>query len=183
MAMETNSADEDTTSMKELPSTKNMSAPTPQQPKQSTMGPPGTVAIPSAKPPRNPSTPREDKPEGGAEDKEVLVPPPPPQVSSSQRSNPAAGGSYKPPSWGVVKAPEASGLSLTVLKSGVEVNSISLDNRTHVLLGEPRWLKPTKQVFGVVVVVLCSRKGETHLVVSIRTRSHEQYCNALNWHS
>ncbi|CAN0454393.1 unnamed protein product, partial [Ectocarpus sp. 12 AP-2014] len=47
-----------------------------------------------------------------------------------------ASGGYKPPSWGLTEAPGASGLSLTVLKGGVEVGNISLDNRTHVLLGE-----------------------------------------------
>lgn len=70
----------------------------------------------------------------------TFLPPPPPKKSSAvaggvKKAAPT-GESYRPPSWGVKEAPEASGLSLTVLKGGIEVNSISLDNRTHILLGE-----------------------------------------------
>lgn len=68
------------------------------------------------------------------------LPPPPPKRSGASGGTHGAGvskaGSYKPPSWGLADPPEASGLSLTVLKGGIEVSSISLDNRTHILLGE-----------------------------------------------
>lgn len=145
--METNSAGGDTRCAKDPPSA-DFPAPTPQQPKKQSMlidppvAPRGTVGMPLDTPsPDLTSALREDKPEGGAENKEDNLPPPPPKVETSRQSNPAAGGFYKPPSWGVVEAPEASGLSLTVLKAGVEVNSISLDNRTHVLLGEPSLLE------------------------------------------
>ena len=73
--------------------------------------------------------------EGGAS-----LPPPPPKKSGASAGKNSAGvskdGRYKPPGWGLTVPPEASGLSLTVLKGGIEVSSISLDNRTHILLGE-----------------------------------------------
>lgn len=146
--METNSTGEDNASTDDHLSA-DFAAPTPQQPKKQSMlmdppvAPRGTVAMPLDTPsPDLTSASREPKPEGGAEHKEDYLPPPPPKVESSRQSNPAAGGFYKPPSWGVVEAPEASGLSLTVLKAGVEVNNISLDNQTHVLLGESSLLEP-----------------------------------------
>lgn len=46
------------------------------------------------------------------------------------------GGGYVPPSWGLTTAPTSIGLSLTVLKGGTEVGSISLDNQAYFLLGE-----------------------------------------------
>lgn len=81
------------------------------------------------------------KPElaGGKGDGTLLLPPPPKKsgaVTSGVAKAAPTGASYRPPSWGLEEAPEASGLSLTVLKGGIEVNSISLDNRTHILLGE-----------------------------------------------
>lgn len=72
-------------------------------------------------------------------DGSTSLPPPPPKTADSLiggRLKAVASGGYKPPSWGLTEPPGASGLSLTVLKGGVEVCSISLDNRTHVLLGE-----------------------------------------------
>lgn len=70
--------------------------------------------------------------DGGAS----ILPPPPRVAGAPPGSSSSSSGSYKPPKWGLAEAPEASGLSLTVLKGGIEVSSISLDNRTHVLLGE-----------------------------------------------
>ncbi|CBN74145.1 conserved unknown protein [Ectocarpus siliculosus] len=73
-----------------------------------------------------------------AKDGSASLPPPPPKTAGSLNGDgvkAVASGGYKPPSWGLTEAPGASGLSLTVLKGGVEVGSISLDNRTHVLLG------------------------------------------------
>lgn len=63
--------------------------------------------------------------------KSVELPPPRPKVAGGK-----SGGGYRPPSWAPAVAPTDTGLSLTVLKGGVEVNTISLDNRTHCLLGE-----------------------------------------------
>ncbi len=71
-----------------------------------------------------------------AESGTSLPPPPPKKAGASGGAGVAKGGSYKPPSWGLTDPPEASGLSLTVLKGGIEVSTISLDNRTHILLGE-----------------------------------------------
>ncbi|CAM9243574.1 unnamed protein product, partial [Ectocarpus sp. 12 AP-2014] len=74
-----------------------------------------------------------------AKDGSASLPPPPPKTAGGLNGGglkAVASGGYKPPSWGLTEAPGASGLSLTVLKGGVEVGSISLDNRTHVLLGE-----------------------------------------------
>ncbi|CAM9682849.1 unnamed protein product [Ectocarpus fasciculatus] len=73
-----------------------------------------------------------------AKDGSTSLPPPPPKTAGGLNGGglkAVASGGYKPPSWGLTEAPSASGLSLTVLKGGVEVGSISLDNRTHVLLG------------------------------------------------
>lgn len=109
-------------------------------PAASTMLPP-----PSAPAPLADTTPNaqgeEKKPEiAGGKGGGTFLPPPPPKKSGVLASGVAkaapTGASYRPPSWGLTEAPEASGLSLTVLKSGIEVNSISLDNRTHILLGE-----------------------------------------------
>lgn len=63
--------------------------------------------------------------------KSVELPPPRPKVAGGKGS-----GGYRPPSWAPAVAPTDTGLSLTVLKGGVEVSTISLDNRTHCLLGE-----------------------------------------------
>lgn len=77
---------------------------------------------------------------------DVFLPPPPPKKSDAVAGGVAkaapTGESYRPPSWGLAEAPEASGLSLTILKGGIEVNSISLDSRTHILLGELRATSP-----------------------------------------
>lgn len=105
----------------------------------STMPPPPLPTLENKPAPtERPSAP--DEAEG-----DRSLPPPPPKVATNQQDNAGGkaasgggggGGGYKPPSWGLTAAPESSGLSLTVLKGGIEVNSISLDNRTHVLLGE-----------------------------------------------
>ena len=93
-----------------------------------------------------PKTEENQHPEPTAGGGGVSLPPPPPKVASGRDSSGGGkeaaagrgggGGGYKPPSWGVTTAPDASGLSLTVLKGGIEVGNISLDNRTHILLGE-----------------------------------------------
>lgn len=107
----------------------------------STMLPPPSAPAPLAD--NTPNAQGEGKPPDlvGAKGGGAFLPPPPPKksgavVSGAPKAAPTAGGSYRPPSWGLKEAPEASGLSLAVLKGGIEVNSISLDNRTHILLGE-----------------------------------------------
>ena len=69
---------------------------------------------------------------------EELLPPPPPVKKRDGAGQDGVGGSgkYVPPSWGLTTAPTSTGLSLSVLKGGAEVGSISLDNRTHFLFGE-----------------------------------------------
>lgn len=42
----------------------------------------------------------------------------------------------QPPNWASSKVPPYFGLSLTVLKGGIEVGKISLNGRTRILLGE-----------------------------------------------
>ncbi|CAM9250797.1 unnamed protein product [Scytosiphon promiscuus] len=102
----------------------------------STMLPPDSSDNRKPKPSEQPYT-------ESAESYSTLPPPPPKIISTAVASSGAKNAQlreirssgYKPPSWGLTEAPEASGLSLTVLKGGIEVSSISLDNRTHVLLG------------------------------------------------
>lgn len=65
-----------------------------------------------------------------------MIPPPPPRKKEAAGAGQDGGGGYVPPSWGLTTAPTSIGLSLTVLKSGTEVGSISLDNQAYFLLGE-----------------------------------------------
>lgn len=88
----------------------------------------------------------------------------PPLSSSTEKTNSdtksaRSGLSYKPPSWAPTQAPTDSGYSLTVLKGGVEVNSIPLDNRTHCLLGEytdyHRFPFPSKHILLLGLKLVC----------------------------
>lgn len=69
-----------------------------------------------------------------------MPPPPIPQKRlnkhHSDKKTVAGVVGYEAPSWAPTEAPTDSGLSLTVLKGGVEINNISLDNRTHWLFGK-----------------------------------------------
>lgn len=101
----------------------------------STLLPPPSAPAPQADNTSNAQGDGKQPELAGAKVGGASLPPPPPKNYGVAKAAPT-GESYRAPSWGLNEAPEASGLSLTVLKGGIEVNSISLDNRTHVLLGE-----------------------------------------------
>lgn len=63
-------------------------------------------------------------------DEQRDLPPPVPKAGGAR-----AFGTYRPPSWGAETPPE-SALSLTVLKGGVEVDSVRLQDKTRFLFGE-----------------------------------------------
>lgn len=124
-------------------SSSNSAVPAPSPPRTSTMAmlPPPTTPLVAADASQE-GVPDEEMPipTAPAAGANASLPPPPPKAGGCGVGERTAAGSsgagYKPPSWGLTAAPTASGLSLTVLKGGIEVASISLDNRTHVLLGE-----------------------------------------------
>lgn len=116
----------------------------------------------------------------GVKESGVILPPHPRRKEEAGAGQDGGGG-YVPPSWGLTTAPTSLGLSLTVLKGGTEVGSVSLDNQAYFLLGERSVFCEDSRgmMYGLAVRLKYSPRGSP-MAHELERVGRSIYCSSLS---